>query len=136
MFRVQFVLRGAGQGDVAGHVPDGAVLVVLGLGMLIDVLLDALALDFLEALDGLEIHAVLVVDPAVGIAHGDDFAASCVTFSFGINGYVARTGNDNALAGKRFALDGLEHFFHQICKAVAGSLGAGQGTARRAGPCR
>ena len=74
--QADLVLGGAGQGDVAGDGPDaGAALVILGVGMGIHVLLDAAALDLLDLLDAGQVDAVLVVDVAVGIAHGDDLAA-------------------------------------------------------------
>ena len=129
MLGMQLVLRGAGKSHVAGHVPDGAILVILGLGMLVYILLDALALNFLDALDGGQVHAVLVVDPASGIAHGDHLAAQLRDLFVGVDGHVAGAGDDHALAGEGFALDRFEHLVHQIGQAIAGGLCAGQGAA-------
>src|SRR5699024_5596466 len=75
-FQRQFVLGGAGQGDVAGHVPDAlAALHILGGGHIVQVGLDAGALDLLDLLHQLVVDAVLVHNVAVGIAHRNDLAA-------------------------------------------------------------
>ena len=49
--QMQLVLRGAGQRHVAGHVPNAAGLVVLGLRAVGNVFADALALHFFDLLD-------------------------------------------------------------------------------------
>src|SRR5699024_4617019 len=67
---VQLVLGGAGQSDVAGHSPDaGAALHILGSGDVVQVGLDAGALDLLDLLDDLIINAVLVYNVTIGVGH-------------------------------------------------------------------
>ena len=63
--QIQLVLGGAGQSDVTGDGPDAlAALHVLGGGNVVQIGLDALALDFLDLLDDLVINAVGIVDVA------------------------------------------------------------------------
>ena len=125
-FQRQLVLGGAGQRDVAGHVPDAlAALHVLGGGHIVQIGLDAGALDFLDFLDDLVVNAVLVHDIAVGIAHGNDLAAQLGGLLIGVDGHVAGAGDDHLRALKALAV-GLEHLIGEVAQAVAGGLGAGQ----------
>ena len=88
------ILGGAGQRDVAGDGPDaGAAHVVLGVGMGVHILLDAAAAHQLDLLHAVQIDAVLVVDVAVGIAHGHDLRAQLGGLLVGEDGHVARAGD-------------------------------------------
>ena len=122
----QLVLGGAGQGDAAGDGPDAlAALHVLGGGHIIQVGLDARALDLLDLLDDLVIDAILVYNVAVGVAHGDDLAAQLGGLLVGVDGHVAGAGDHHALALEGLA-GGLEHLVNEVAQAVAGGLGAHQ----------
>src|SRR5699024_2389985 len=101
---VDLVLGGAGQRDVAGGLPDAAAIGHISSGGVgLGVLLDAAAADLLQVLDVGQVDAVGVVDVAVGVAHGDHLAAQLGGLFAGVDGHVARAGDDHRLAGKAVA---------------------------------
>ena len=89
------------------------------------VLLDAAALHFLDLLDHVQLDAVLVVDVAVGVAHGDHLRAHLRGLFTGIDGHVAAAADHHGLAGQGLAV-GLQHVLDEIAQAVAGGLRPGQ----------
>ena len=124
---IQLVLGGAGQGHVALHAPDAlAALHILGGGDIVQIGLDARPLDFLDLLDDLVINTRLIHDIAVGIGHGNDLGPQLGGLLVGVDGHVARAGDDHPGALKGLSI-GLEHLVGKVAKAVAGSLGPGQG---------
>ena len=124
--QTQLVLGGAGQGDVAGDGPDAlAALDILGGGDILQIGLDAGALDLFDLLDDLIVNAVLVHNVAVGVRHGNDLAAQLGGLLVGVGGHIAGAGDHNALALK--ALAGVsQHLLGKVAQAVAGSLGTGE----------
>ena len=111
---VQLVLCGAGKGNVAGDVPDTrASLHIFGGGNIVQIGLDAGALDFLDLLDDLEVDAVFIHDIAVGVAHGDDLAAQLRGLLVGVDGHIAAAGDHDPLAVEGFAV-GREHLLGKI----------------------
>ena len=124
--QTQLVLGGAGQGDVAGDGPDAlTALDILGGGDILQIGLDAGALDLFDLLDDLIVDAVLVHNVAVGVGHGDDLAAQLGGLLVGVGGHIAGAGDHNALALKALAGVG-QHLLGEVAQAVAGGLGTGE----------
>ena len=120
------VLRGAGQGDVAGDLPyAGAVFIILCIRMADQIIANALAFHFLQLLHTGQIDAAFVVDKPVGIRHGDDLAAQLGRFFAGIDCHVSGTGYSDSCAVKTLA-GILEHVFRKITQPVAGGFGSHQ----------
>ena len=101
---------------------------ILAAGHAGHVLLDAAALHFLDLLDHVKVHAVGIVDIAVGVAHGDDLAAQLGDLLVGVDGHVATAADDHGRALDGLAV-GLKHVLDKVAQAVAGGLGAGQAAA-------
>src|SRR5690606_4828869 len=112
------VLRGAGERDVAGHLPDAPTLFVVGLWTVRDVLGDALAPDLLELLDDGEVDAVRVVDAAAGVAAGDDLGAQLLELLHGVDRDVARAADPACAPGQRLPA-GRQHLLREVHAAVA-----------------
>ena len=89
----QLVLRCARQSDVALDTPNALALVVLRVRTIVLVLGQARTLDFLDLLDCSQVDAFRIIDPAGGIAHGDDLAAQFLCLLTCIDGHVASAGN-------------------------------------------
>jgi len=102
--------------------------VILGLRVLGDVFADALALDLLEALDEREVDAVLVVDEAVRVGHGDDLRAQLRGLFARVDGDVAGAGDHDGLALEAL-VRGLEHVVGKVAQAVAGGFGSREAAA-------
>ena len=127
--QIDFILGGAGQRDIAGDRPNArAALVVFRGGMGFGVFANARAAHFLDFLDGSQIHAVRIVDIAVGIAHGNHLCAQRLRLFAGIDSNIARTGDHNGLPRKGLAVR-LQHFLGEIAQAVAGGFLAGKASA-------
>ena len=129
---VQLVLRGAGQGELAGDAPRPLLLVVLAaevLGVLVDPS-PANLLELLQPRQTLGVDAVRVVDEAVRIRGGDDGGAQLVQLLDGVEGDVAGAGDDRRLAGD-FLVAGRQHVLQEVDRPVAGGLGPHQAAAER-----
>ena len=111
-----------------GTVQMPGCLDVLSGGDIVQVGLDAGALDLLDLLHDLVVDAVLIHDVAVGVGHGDDLAAQLGSLLVGVDSNVAGAGDHDALALKALAGVG-QHLLGKVAQAVAGSLGAGEGAA-------
>ena len=121
---VDLVLRCAGKRDVAGDGPDAlAALVVLGALDALRIHLDARTLHFLDLLDDIQLDACLVVDIAVGVVHRNDLGTQALRLLAGVDGDVARAGDDDRLALEAVAA-ALERLCRHIDEAVARRLGA------------
>ena len=101
---------------------------VLRPGLALGILLDAAPLDLLDLLDQGQVNAVLVVDIAVGVGHGHHLAAQLGGLLAGVDGHVARAGDNHGGALKALAAV-LEQTVGQVAQAVAGGLLPGQGAA-------
>ena len=123
---VQFVLRGAGQGDIAAHAPDAAAaLSVYRAGHALRILADAAALHLFDLLDDGQIHAVFIHDEAVAVAHGYHLRAQLHGLLRGVNGHVAAARYHHALALKgQTAL--AQHGTGEVAQAKARCLPARQ----------
>src|SRR5690606_14946956 len=125
---IQLVLGGAGQGHIAGNVPDVAAGNVVRFRMFLGVVGNALALDFLQALDSFEIDAVLVVQHAAGIGTGNHVCTELLEFFHRVDGDVAGAGNDAGFSFQVFTAH-AQHFLGEIHGAVTGRFAAHQGAA-------
>ncbi|MPN60444.1 hypothetical protein SDC9_208172 [bioreactor metagenome] len=101
---------------------------ILGIRTIADIIADASALDFLDILNGVKIDAILIVNPAVGIAQSDNLGAKSLGFFGCVDGDVARTGNNHRLVFQRIA-ELCQHFLYEINKAVASRFRTGKRTA-------
>ena len=87
---VQLILRGAGQGDLAGDLPDAAAAFsVDGVRTQSGIFADALALDLLQALHEGNVDAVGIVDVPGGVGHGHDLCAKLLGLFAGVECDVA-----------------------------------------------
>src|SRR5690606_39145657 len=118
---VELVLCGAGESGLARNAPDSAVLQILRAWMLVEIVLDAPALDLLQTLDGGELDAVWIVNDAVGIRTGDDFRAQLMQLLDRVDRHVPGAGYDAGLAFDRFTAR-LEHFLDEVHDPVTGRL--------------
>ena len=66
---------------------------------------------------------------AVGIAQRDNLGAELLGLFGGVDGHVARAGDDNRLAVKGSVPAALRASSHEIDQAVSGGLRTGQGAA-------
>ncbi|MNS70152.1 hypothetical protein D3C72_1034920 [compost metagenome] len=126
----QFVLGGAGQGDVHRHVPRALAGFVLqaelpGIGVQAAA---QVILDVHQRHQLLMREAGFVDDRAVRIRDRDDTGAQRHGLLDGVLRHVARARHGHAQAVKRLA-HALEHFFREIHGAVAGGFGADQAAA-------
>src|SRR5690606_25555405 len=116
------VLRRRRHGDVAGNLPDRTIVDIMGAGALEPGIFgNAGATALLDLLDQVEIDAVLVDHIAVGIRAGDDLAAEGLDLLHGVDGNIARAGNDDALALEVEAAR-RQHAGDEIGRPVAGRL--------------
>src|SRR5690554_689839 len=98
VFTVQLVLGCAGQRHIARHAPDVTVFHVLGIFVVFSVGADPATLHFFDALQGLQVDALLMDNHALGIGAGNDLGAQLVGFLDRVNGHVAGTGNHHGFA--------------------------------------
>ena len=119
---VQLVLGGAGQRDVAGHVPDGAAADILrAIPLQLDIFRDPAAPDLLDLLDKIQVDTLVIDDIAAGIRTGDDLSTQGLDLLDGIDRDIARPRDDAALALEIGALL-RQHRAHEECRAEAGRL--------------
>ena len=127
-----FVLRGAREGELAGHVPHGMLIFgvflrgdILGVFAELGVACEGRALDFLDLLEGVEVDAGGVVDTAARVAGGHGFGTELVQLFDGVDSHVAGAGHG---AGGAFQIHvaGLEHVGGKVDAAVPGGFLAGQ----------
>jgi len=78
--------------------------------------------------------AILVIDEAIGVGHGDRLGADLFEFS---KVYWARCRSRRTvqILPSWFA-SALEHFLGEVDAAVSGGLGSDEGAAPSSGPCR
>ncbi len=95
---VKLVLRGAGEGNVAFYLPYSAAFVELRALDALGVFFDPASLYFLDVAHDIEVYSVFIVDPTVGIGHGDDLCAEALRFLRRIDSNVARAGDCDGFA--------------------------------------
>src|SRR5690606_16318421 len=123
---VQLVLRGAGQGDVDGHIPHAAALHVADVAAAaLGVLVDATALDLLDLTQQVEVDALLIGDVAAGVRGRDRDAAQLLRLLDRVDRDVAGAGDAHA-ATVEGRLARPEHLVREDRRAVAGGLCADQ----------
>src|SRR5690554_4783619 len=128
VFTIQLVLGRTRQCHVARYAPDVAIFHVLGVFVELSVGADPATLHFLDALQGLQVDALLMDDNALGIGAGNDFGAQLVSFLDGVNGYVAGTRNHHGFAFQGVTT-GFQHFVGEEHGAVTGGFGTGAAAA-------
>ena len=90
--------------------------------------LDAGPLHLFNLLDQVQVDAVLVIDIAVGVGHGHHLAPQLGGLLTGVDGHVARAG-DNHIGPLKALAGGPYHVVGEIAQAIAGGLLPGQGAA-------
>ena len=126
----QLVLGRAGQGHVAGDVPDGAVGNEHGTGALGRVVGDASTTHLLDVLEQRDVDAGLVHDVAGGVGDGHDGRAQLLSLLGRVDRDITGAGNHDALAVEAGALRG-EHLGSEVDEAVTGGLSTRERTAPR-----
>ena len=101
-----------------------AALMVLGGRNLLHVFADAAAANLLDFLNHIQLDAVLVDDIAVRVGHGDHLRTQLLGLLSGVDGDVARAGDDGGLADEVVVCHVGEHLAHKVQQSVAGGLGA------------
>ena len=127
---VEFVLDGAGEGDVALDFPGLAALDELGAELggvgLDDVVVAGAELE--HVIDAFLSHSLFVIDVAVGTGDGDNLSTELNELLGGAPGDVTEAGESDRLALDVLA-ELLEHVLGEVDSAVAGSLGTDERTA-------
>src|SRR5699024_8405205 len=95
VLRGQLVLRGARQRHVAGNLPDAALGDVGGAAAGLDVVGEPAAADLLDLPEELQVDPLLVHDVATGVGDRHDRAAELVDLLHGVDGDIARPGDDD-----------------------------------------
>src|SRR5690554_1173737 len=125
---IELVLGCTGQSHVARYGPDVAVFHVLGVFVEFSVGTDAATFHLFDALESLQVDALLVHDHALGVRAGDHLGTKLVCLFNGVDGHVAGAGNHNGLAVERVAA-GFQHFLGEEHGTVAGCFGTGAAAA-------
>ena len=98
---VEFVLSCARQGDVGSNLPDVATCVVLhSLAYFCSIGGNALAADFLNVFNQLDVHAIRGGDVTSGVRHRYDGAAELLNLLCGVDGHITGTGDDDPCPSK------------------------------------
>ena len=128
---VELVLGRTRQGNVGADLPYVAALVVFHTrASLAGVGGDALAADFLDVFEQLQVHAVRGRDVAGGIRHRHDGSAELLDLLGSVDGDVAGAGNNDLGAVEGLAV-GLHHLRGQVDQTVAGGFSAHEGATPR-----
>src|SRR5690606_24504508 len=126
---VELVLRGGGEGELARHGPDVAVLQVpRTTAAAVGVDGDARPLALLHLLQQFEVDALLVVDVAVRVRACHHAGTELLELLDRVDRDVARSGDHAGLALELLAAL-LQHLAHEVDGPVAGGLLADDGAA-------